>query len=63
MNRDTSENISNLIEVFASGPFPLYRGRAERISFATAIDEAIVEVKNNVPEKISEKLEQLLINR
>lgn len=38
-------------------------GRAERISFATAIDEAIVEVKNNVPEKISEKLEQLLINR
>ena len=29
----------------------------------TAIDEAIIEVKNNVPEKISEKLEQLLINR
>ena len=38
-------------------------GHAERISFATAIDEAIIEVKNNVPEKISEKLEQLLINR
>ena len=28
------ENISNLIEVFASGPFPLYRGRTERISMA-----------------------------
>ena len=38
-------------------------GRAERVSFATAIDEAIIEVSNNVPEKISEKLEQLLINR
>ena len=28
------ENISNLIEIFASGPFPLYRGRSERISMA-----------------------------
>ena len=28
------ENISNLIEVFASGPFPLYKGRSERISMA-----------------------------
>ena len=27
-------NISNLIEVFASGPFPLYQGRAERISMS-----------------------------
>ena len=27
-------NISNLVEVFASGPFPLYQGRAERISMA-----------------------------
>ena len=38
-------------------------GWAERVSFATAIDEAIIEVKNNIPERISEKLEQLLINR
>ena len=38
-------------------------GGAERVSFATAIDEAIIEVKNNVPERINEKLEQLLINR
>jgi len=38
-------------------------GGAERISFATAIDEAIIEVNNNIPERISEKLEQLLINR
>jgi len=29
-----SGNISNLIEVFASGPFPLYQGRTERISMA-----------------------------
>jgi len=27
-------NISNLIEVFASGPFPLYKGRTERISMS-----------------------------
>jgi len=27
-------NISNLIETFASGPFPLYQGRTERISMA-----------------------------
>ena len=38
-------------------------GGAERVSFATAIDEAIIEVKNNIPERINEKLEQLLINR
>ena len=38
-------------------------GKAERVSFATAIDEAIIEVNNNIPERISEKLEQLLINR
>ena len=38
-------------------------GGAERVSFATAIDEAIIEVNNNIPERISEKLEQLLINR
>ena len=38
-------------------------GGADRISFATAIEEAIIEVANNVPEKINEKLEQLLIDR
>ena len=27
-------NVSNLVEVFASGPFPLYQGRVERISMA-----------------------------
>ena len=27
-------NISNLVEVFASGPFPLYQGRVERISMS-----------------------------
>ena len=29
-----TENISNLVEVFASGPFPLYQGRVERISMS-----------------------------
>lgn len=38
-------------------------GSADRISFATAIEEAIIEVEKNVPEKIHEKLEQLLIDR
>tara|TARA_B100000959_G_scaffold34603_1_gene32909 strand:+ start:1377 stop:2396 length:1020 start_codon:yes stop_codon:yes gene_type:complete len=38
-------------------------GGAKRVSFATAIDEAIIEVKNNIPERINEKLEQLLIDR
>ena len=28
------DDISNLIEVFASGPFPLYKGRTERISMS-----------------------------
>ncbi|MCF7885070.1 MAG: hypothetical protein K9M80_01125 [Candidatus Marinimicrobia bacterium] len=27
-------NISNLVELFASGPFPLYKGRTERISMS-----------------------------
>ena len=27
-------NVSNLVEVFASGPFPLYQGRVERISMS-----------------------------
>ena len=31
-------------------------GSADRVSFATAIDEAIIEVENNVPEKINAKL-------
>ena len=38
-------------------------GGAERVSFATAIEEAIIEVDKNVPERINEKLEQLLIDR
>tara|TARA_R110000782_G_scaffold235939_7_gene322020 strand:+ start:980 stop:2008 length:1029 start_codon:yes stop_codon:yes gene_type:complete len=38
-------------------------GSADRISFSTAIDEAIIEVENNVPEKINAKLEQLLVDR
>ena len=29
-----TSNISNLVEVFASGPFPLYQGRVERISMS-----------------------------
>jgi len=29
-----TENISNLVEVFASGPFPLFQGRVERISMS-----------------------------
>ena len=28
------DNISNLVEVFASGPFPLFQGRVERISMS-----------------------------
>ncbi len=35
-------------------------GSADRVSFATAIEEAIVEVEKNVPERINAKLEQLL---
>jgi phosphate acyltransferase len=38
-------------------------GGADRVSFATAIEEAIIEVEKNVPEKINAKLEQLLIDR
>lgn len=38
-------------------------GGADRDSFATAIQEAIIEVEHNVPEKINAKLEQLLIDR
>ncbi len=38
-------------------------GSADRVSFATAIEEAIIEVEKNVPERINAKLEQLLIDR
>lgn len=38
-------------------------GGADRVSFATAIEEAIIEVEKNVPERINAKLEQLLIDR
>ncbi|MCG8324456.1 MAG: phosphate acyltransferase PlsX [Thiotrichales bacterium] len=38
-------------------------GSADRISFANAIKEAIIEVQHNVPERISHKLEQLLTER
>jgi len=35
-------------------------GSADKLSFAHAIEEAIVEVEKNVPERISAKLEKLL---
>ena len=38
-------------------------GGADRVSFANAIEEAIIEVEKNVPERISAKLEQLIIDR
>jgi phosphate acyltransferase len=38
-------------------------GSADRVSFATAIEEAIIEVEKNVPERINMKLEQLFIDR
>ena len=38
-------------------------GGADRVSFATAIDEAIIEVEKNIPERINTKLEQLIIDR
>ena len=38
-------------------------GSADRVSFATAIDEALIEVEKNVAERIGSKLEQLLIDR
>ncbi len=34
-------------------------GSADRVSFATAIEEAILEVKRSVPERISQQLEKL----
>jgi len=38
-------------------------GSADRVSFATAINEAITEVAHNIPERISHKLEELLTER
>lgn len=38
-------------------------GGADKVSFAAAIEEAIVEVEKNVPDRINNKLEQLLIDR
>lgn len=35
-------------------------GSADKLSFANAIEEAMTEVKKNVPERISERLEELL---
>lgn len=35
-------------------------GSADRISFAHAIEEAVIEVEKNVPERISARLEELL---
>lgn len=38
-------------------------GGADRLSFTTAIKEAVLEVEKNVPERISSRLEELLIER
>ena len=38
-------------------------GSADKVSFAHAIEEAIVEVEKNVPNKISARLEELLAER
>jgi glycerol-3-phosphate acyltransferase PlsX len=38
-------------------------GRADALSFAHAIEEAVVEVEKKVPERISDLLEHLLVNR
>ena len=38
-------------------------GSADRVSFANAIKEAMLEVEKNVPERISARLEELLTNR
>ncbi len=38
-------------------------GSANRVSFETAIEEALVEVEKNIPERINAKLEQLLLDR
>ncbi|MCH8163216.1 MAG: phosphate acyltransferase, partial [Proteobacteria bacterium] len=38
-------------------------GSADKVSFAHAIEEAIVEVEKNVPDKINVRLEELLTER
>ncbi len=38
-------------------------GSADRVSFANAIKEAVKEIEHNVPDRISDKLEQLLSER
>jgi glycerol-3-phosphate acyltransferase PlsX len=38
-------------------------GRADRVSFAYAIEEAILEIEQNIPERISHRLEALLSER
>ncbi len=38
-------------------------GSADRVSFATAIEEAIIEIQKNVPERISAELEMVLNER
>ena len=49
-------NISNLVEVFASGPFPLYRGRVEPkhkyygpFSSAAAVRETLSQIQKIIP--------------
>jgi len=37
-------------------------GGADKLAFKTAIKQAVIEVENRVPEKISEQLEALLVN-
>ena len=38
-------------------------GSADRLSFFHAIEEAIVEIEKRVPEKITSRLEELLVYR
>jgi len=38
-------------------------GSADKVSFAHAIEEAIVEVEKNVPDRINARLEELLAER
>lgn len=52
------EDISNLIEVFASGPFPLYKGRSERISMSELHSYDPLEGLNS-PEHVAPALYEL----
>ncbi|MDD9879187.1 MAG: hypothetical protein OXT08_00095 [Candidatus Marinimicrobia bacterium] len=52
------EDISNLIEVFASGPFPLYKGRSERISMSELHSYDPIEGLNS-PEHVAPALYEL----